>query len=941
MDPFRKSNKWGPKPPTVDNAKTELTAKYLKVRQGSSVTVTATKARDLGTALDQAKARLAPAPQAKGPRQTRPAQCGLHLLKADGPGAVQVSRSVEVLGGHLLHLAQSRKIEVALLWPGSLRQPAIAHAVATLSQWQDGNKRGIRTLLYPAKSNFLRGLNELQVNRKELGQLASALCEPSGEAPNPLVTHTYPAKDPFLLSVNSIKGAGTENVHPTISELLPHFYSDLDFVSWQACDGDLLRHIRARLGDRAHSKSLYELSLKPLGQPAAAPDALFALGWRTPPEHIAKALKALKALGSPDVILVDASKALRKNNQGWKLQTVKFLEKVLEVWPTATPGVCILTDEPWVKGQLLLEVAKRIGKGSETLQSIQRDGIPLFGIPCASAREGVLLAGAVEPLAPASRDVRVAFTDTDAAEVIGQFERLRNSLKDEDWQASLAAAMTYLTMLAALPSSTRVLTQWLEQADVPMAVRENYAWPTYRAKLAPLLRDPDFPERQRLERLLQRGDEMWRNYEDGTPFARQLATLIEEHTRGAEKCCVVFTRPTAKRLAERYFETYEGYPEGAGFEVLQDCVRFVVSASLDSDLAGLEAPRAKETLIFAGLDEESLRLLMLDPRISSPCYLLLTRRNAAHLKVTLRSISAIPEFSSLAARVTPILAQLPDFPGIDERQLMSRGDFVLPTFSFEAGLSAAVSEQEDRDPNAWEFVLEGGLRVRRSPTAKAYIYDASLGYTSTRGFKAITVQDLEEGQRLFVMSVELRELVETSFREAGVPFSHDKRFETDLRAYHKLIVDATGAKFPTGNLLDKARLLHAAILSRPDAPAEFPRASTVRNWLDVDKLQATVFEDATPQAPRAEAHFKAFASALGVADVQATYYWKWVIQPLRGVRRADGRRVSDVYAEMLLEPEAVGVHQKLKPAIVAMLFARAKESVYAIEAVKRTEGVAA
>ena len=79
MDPFRKSNKWGPKPPTVDNAKTELTAKYLKVRQGSSVTVTATKARDLGTALDQAKARLAPAPQAKGPRQTRPAQCGLHL----------------------------------------------------------------------------------------------------------------------------------------------------------------------------------------------------------------------------------------------------------------------------------------------------------------------------------------------------------------------------------------------------------------------------------------------------------------------------------------------------------------------------------------------------------------------------------------------------------------------------------------------------------------------------------------------------------------------------------------------------------------------------------------------------------------------------------------------------------------------------------------------
>lgn len=941
MDPFRKSNKWGPKPPTVDNAKTDLTAKYLKVRQGSSVTVTATKARDQGTALDQSKVRPAAAPQAKGPRQTRAAQCGFHLLKADGSGAMQVSRSVEVLGGHLLDLAQTHRMEVALLWPGSLRQPAIAHAVATLSQWQDGNKRGIRTLLYPAKLNFLRGLNELQVHRKELGQLASTLWEPAGEAPNPLVTQTYPAKDPFLLSVNSIKGAGTENVHPTISELLPHFYSDQEFVSWRACDGDLLRHIRARLGDRAHSKSLYDLSLKPLGQPKVAPDALFALGWRTPPEDIPKALKALKAVGSPDVILIDATKAIRKNNSGWKAQMVRFLERVLETWPTATPGVCILTDEPWVKGQILQEVTKRVGKGSESLLPIQRDGLAMLGIPCASAREGVLPAAAVETLAPASRDIRVAFTDTGAAEVIGQFERLRNSLKDEDWQALLGAATTYLTALAALPSSTRVLTEWLTQADVPMAVRENYAWPTYRSKLAPLLRDPDFPERRRLERLLQRGDEMWRNYEEGTPFARQLATLIEEHTRGAEKCCVVFTRPTAKRLAERYFETFEGYPEGAGFEVLRDCVRFVVSASLDADLGVAPGARAKETLIFAGLDEESLRLLTLDPRISSPCYLLLTRRNASYLKVSLRSISAIPEFSSLTARVTPILAQLPDFPGIDERQLMSRGDFVLPTFSFEAGLSAAVSEQEDRDPNAWEFVLEGGLHVRRSPIAKAYIYDASLGYTSTRGFKAVTVEDLEEGQRLFVMSVELRELVETSFREAGVPFSHDKQFEKDLRAYHKLIVEATAAKFPAGNLLDKARLLHADILRRPDAPAELPRASTVRNWLDVDKLQVTVFEDATPQAPRAEAHFKAFASALGVSDIHAIYYWKSVIQPLRGVRRADGRRVSDVYAEMLLEPETVGVHQKLKPAVVAMLFARAKESVYAIEAVKRTEGALA
>jgi hypothetical protein len=70
------------------------------------------------------------------------------------------------------------------------------------------------------------------------------------------------------------------------------------------------------------------------------------------------------------------------------------------------------------------------------------------------------------------------------------------------------------------------------------------------------------------------------------------------------------------------------------------------------------------------------------------------------------------------------------------------------------------------------------------------------------------------------------------------------------------------------------------------------------------------------------------------------YFWKAVIQPLRGTRRADGRRVSDVYTELLLESESVVVHRRLNQAVVQDLFARAKENVHVIEAIRKPVGAA-
>jgi hypothetical protein len=74
---------------------------------------------------------------------------------------------------------------------------------------------------------------------------------------------------------------------------------------------------------------------------------------------------------------------------------------------------------------------------------------------------------------------------------------------------------------------------------------------------------------------------------------------------------------------------------------------------------------------------------------------------------------------------------------------------------------------------------------------------------------------------------------------------------------------------------------------------------------------------------------------MGMNDMETVYFWKAVIQPLRGTRRADGRRISDAYTDLLLEPESAVVHNRMKPEAVEYLFARAEENVYTIEAIKK------
>lgn len=860
------------------------------------------------------------------------ATLGMRLRKDDVEIEVRPVIAIEGLAGHLIHSMRTRESSFVLLWPGSLRSLTLAHAVATASLWQAGNKQGLRTMIYPAKANFLHVLNHAHLDRSDLVDLAIALFEDS-QKPNPRVVVPFREKDALWTSLNNIKACDAERLHPSLAELIPHFFADGRFEEWRSCDGDMFRHVKASLRSVKDRRLLSSLAAQSLSDPDTSPDAVFALSWRSSRNDIKNALRALENARKPDVLMLDLTRALRKNNPAWKTNAVMFLECARKAWPNDTPPVVFVADEPWVQGQLKRQLLRASEKKSEVHAGLNEAEVPVFGEICTLRAESVLECRVAEADQPSAREVQVTITDTEAAGVVAQIGKLISGLTEPAWIESLEAAARYVEALASLPSSTRALVAWLGEADVPMAIRQNYAWPVYRSRLEAILHDPSFQNRGPLRRVIDRGSFLWENYANGTALARKLADLIEVHTRGTERCRVVFTRPLARRLAERYFEEYDGYPEGAGFEVLRDSVRFMVSRELDAELQ----TACDETVIFAELDEDSLRALMLSERISSPTYVLLTRRNAAYLKATLRAIHLTPGFDALHPRVVPILDQLPEFPASDERSFFSRTDFVLPTFSFEQGLTSTFDDSEEHDESAWELVLDSGIVLRRNPTSKLYIYDASQSQTATRGFRSVEVCTLEPGDYVFVMSFELREMTEAALKSAGVTVSNDGLFEEDLRKYHDRVGELV-AQIPGATLTDKARSIQGAFKTALGDDANVPAEGTLRSWLDVERYRGRSFEDSRPGAPRIEPHFRAFAQEIGLDSFEATYFWKAVIQPLRGVRRADGRRVSDVYADMLMEPESTEVHGRLSHSVVQNLFAQAMDNIHLIESIIKPNG---
>lgn len=864
-------------------------------------------------------------------------QANVPVYRDDEAIASVPSNALQQLVDLYLHAAQHRTRHIALVWPASPRTLVLIHALATLERWVKGDKQGVRGLVYPVKSNAFHPLNHLHFDREAILEYAQRLHEKPWTQ-NDLVTRSLPTKDAYLYSLASLKQETDEHFNPTIGELLPHFYAAPDFKEWRSCASRLLVCIKAKLARRMYAKAL-QINCAVIGDPETAPDAMFALDGRLDKETLRRSLNALKGKKQPEVVLVNATHAIRRESRGWKAALSRFCFLIEEVFPVSTPGIIIITDEPHAAFFLKDRLWELNNKRDLTVRWHTPYEYSIKGMPCAIKHEqdGLVPAGVVETLVPVPRELDVKIVDAETAKVVNKLQRIaKKAPGGREAARPVIDAVGYLTRMAALPCGVKHLVEWLSNAEVDQRMRTKYDWQSYVAVLKQFDRDGGAADnRKLLLECIEKGSELFERYYVATPFALQLAEVISR-VAGSKKlhATIVFTNALYRRLAERFLSTYTDYSEGYKFSDFSGCVQLITASQMEKGIDGLP----DTVLVFAGLNDECLRIVLTDDRVPAHTTILLTQRGAQYLRSSLKPIAEkFPEFKPFKPRIESILRQLKDLPA--DASILSTSDFVLPMFKVELS-SGRGNGQEGHDEDAWRIILESGQDQYRRPTHKVYVYDLSSVESTDCGFRPCEVRSLKIGDKLFTMSAELRELVEQVLEDAGIPIHHDKTFEEALRAYHEQVCNKLAEQFPTGTLLNKVRLLRRAMLEEnPVLENNLPGEQAIRRWVDLGESVNTPFEELKPQAPMKEAHFKAFSEVLKMTPLEAVYQWQRAIMPIRNARREDGRHVSDIYAYMLLQPESAMVNANISRQTLKLLFDQARESVVTVEAVIPNEGV--
>lgn len=824
-----------------------------------------------------------------------------------------------------LHAAQHRSRHIAMAWPASLKTLTVVHSLATLARWHEGDKQGIRGALFPVKTNAFYRLNHLHFDRSSILRMASELVEVND---NEKVTRSMPEKDAFLFSLtdSNLSLVSQEPFNPTIGELLPLFMSTPDSIGWKACGSKLLALTRAKLA-RRHAKAL-KTNCSVIGDPSTAPDALFSLDGRMSESELRQACKSLGKLGPPEVVLVQATRAIRMAASGWSGWLARFCLMLEEVFGDLAPGVIVVTDEPLAAYRLKNELWKRNLKRDQKQRWHTPHEFSVVGIPSTIGAEGLLPPGVAETKHPVPREFDVSIVDSDAAKIANKLASIANAAPGGSNAAKpLIEAASFLSRLTALPCGVRHMSEYLTEPDISDCTRRAFDWHYHVGAIRDFDSDMGVGDnRPALMDCLNHGSKLFENYFAATPFAHKLAELVANVALSKSDMTIVFTNALYRRLAEHFLAKYDQYPSGLAFEDFRERVHLLPAAQLEEHFDRLQG----SIFVFAGLSEDSLRLLITDDRVPAHTVLLLTQRVGQFLRSTLSSIvEHMPEFKSYKPRMESILRQLKDLP--EDSSVLAKGDYILPTFRVELSSEISLSEQ-DISPDSWIIKLDNGITHYRRDTFDMYVYDPASQHATNAGFRTCQVRSLEVGDKVFVMSTELREMVEQVLRDAGVPIQSDKTFEAALRSYHEQVTKRLAERFTQHTTGDMVRVIREEMLTlAPSLEGRLPDLQAMRYWIDLDHSRSTRFEDLKPQAPRDEAVFRAFAQTLGFSELEAAYQWQRVITAVRNSRRLDGRHVSDIYAYMLLQPESAMAHSSIKRQTLNQLFDNARENIATVE----------
>lgn len=848
------------------------------------------------------------------------------LLRLNNDQVISPSDSLSDVIELCRYASAHRTRHIAMCWPAAPTQTGLLHALATMQSQANGDKIGIRSIVFPCKSNVFHPLNHLSWKTSELMKMVRRNAE-AGNNVNDWITRGCKSKDPFLFSVSQLENAESPNLHPSITDLMPHFYSGYSYSGWQDCSHRLLGNVLAKTRRHIMSRAFRMTAGDVMGRPSSAPDAIFAFDGRLSDFDLQKAITELYTYDiQPDLVLISWPLKARMEYPNWRAITAKLIVAIDSIAKEHRPGVVCITDDPKVGFKLRDELFKSACK-TKTLP------FELHGIPSRVGGDGLVVEQLpIKETRPLVFDLQLI--DSAADKICRAiYQVAKNNGLDTLEENPLADIIGLVSRISSLPCGLRDLNEQLDRGEISERTARLYRWLDLKADLTEHLKtSPLQTDSGILMQAVENISKLMGQAYEATNFALRLASMASQAT-GSTHVVLVFESEFRRKVARQFLSHYTDYPEGLCFEDLAPRLHFVMTHDLDHIL-NLH-PKAR--VIFVGLSTEGTRVIMTSNSIPNKTVILNTHRSALFLRRTLSSLLEHYEytFRPFKTRIKSLIDQTPESSG--STLLMSQVDMKMPDLRLELSDNLIDSQGSSDEHNSWLIRMEDHRVLRRLPEQRVFIYDPLSENSTEQGFKEKPVRDLKVGEQVFVMSVELRLELDELLRKHDISLSVDDAiFEGLLRGYHQSITELLNEKFPDMKLTTQVNKLRSEILEKhPELTENYPQQAAMRYWIDLEAHLDRAIGELRPFAPAREPYFKAFALTLGMDEAQAAVFWSRVIQPFRFARRTGGKRISDGYATLMLEPEQLMSLGQIERREIECLTAHARQHTFAIEFIQK------
>lgn len=847
----------------------------------------------------------------RGPRVSV-GNAGVAFFDREAPAiALKPEPWLKKLADLILGVSSAGGLHVVLMWPGRITSLAVAHSLAALERLAIRDLLGLRTVVYPVMPSSFYRLNHFLLDRPRLCELVRKLwvTGPQGTHLAALRTDSHKAK--FLGALLELDEREPETPYPTAAEVLPNFIFRPESEGWGDYQHRLLLRSITRLRWH-HRKEIRNDAFPFVGAPLTAPDALFGIAYGTKKEVWKKALGSApfgQHGRKPELLLIDATDELRQKDRRLNKRILDFIVTAKETLHDE-PGTLIVTDNPATFSTLKKSLADDLKLHVESHVIVSE-----------FAGTGFSANAHPDDYVPAERSLRhygFEILDREAAGVASKLLSLAKTLTDKPTAAQACNdAAYYVLQLCHLPGGYRDLGQWLEADDRPDFVRSRLAWATHEAHLRGLMQagglgahahDVDVA-------LGKAGKLVADSWLEATPVALRLAKELGTiATKPNKRALVVLLKgpyiDIARQFLRRHFLT------SMPFENFEPRVTFVTHWELKKHLPTVAD---YDRVFFVGMNDRLLRLLVTSEEIPAGSTVLLSYAQAETYKralLSLKSIEALKPFkgriSGMADELETRLKKIPSPLPVD--RLPAQG----LSFNFES--TSHTPEHTQRE--LWRLDLEGAGRIFVAKRVFQYRPDDDPPFVST------AVSDIEIGDSIFVMSDELRDLVEATLSDAGfTAFKKGHTFAGMLDLYHAEVKRRSKELYPAKNHRERAQKILGR-MAEIDPKTKDCSLQRVLHWLDLDEGAP----HQRPQAARDRVHFEAFVRALEIPEALYKDFWVLAINTTRNESRLAGREMADFYTNVIFHPESLQVYHKVAAESLARLIRAATDSVYRVTA---------